>query len=153
MEELSAAGQVATEEIGWLKEDLSREVSARLSPEEAVVQLKGELEKKGSEVLKRDSELQQRESALLEARQDLEGMRLRAEEAGVALRSDQDAFEKVRECLIVDLNRVQIALEEAEAREQEAVTDCQHALKVIKFKKYKKRVRRWEAWCVPKVVA
>ena len=44
---LSATGQVTTEEIGWLKEDLSREVAARLSREQEVVQLKGKLERKG----------------------------------------------------------------------------------------------------------
>jgi len=38
-------------------------VAARLSREEEVMRLKGELKKKGSEVLKRDSELQQKESA------------------------------------------------------------------------------------------
>jgi len=65
MEKLSVAGQATTEEIGRLKEDLSSEVAARLSQEE-VVQLKGELEM-GSEMLKRDSELQQKESAQLEA--------------------------------------------------------------------------------------
>ena len=54
MEELSAAEQIATEEIGLLRENLSREVAARLSREEELVLLKGELEKKGSEVLKRD---------------------------------------------------------------------------------------------------
>jgi len=41
------------------------------------------------------------------------------------------------ECLTNDLNRVQIALKEAEGRKQEAIADCQHALKVFKFKKYK----------------
>jgi len=76
-------------------------------------------------MLKRDSELQQKEFALLKARQDLEEMWLRAE---AALRLERDAFEEARECLNDDLNRVQIALEEAEAREQETVTDCQHAL-------------------------
>jgi len=35
------------------------------------------------------------------------------------------------------LNRVQIAFKEAEAREHKAVVDCQHELKVFKFKKYK----------------
>ena len=56
MKKLSAAGQVATEEIGRLKEDLSHKVA--FSQEEEVVQLRGRLEKKGSEVLKRNSELQ-----------------------------------------------------------------------------------------------
>jgi len=50
-------------------------------------------------------------------------MCLRAE---AALRSERDAFEKVREILIDNLNRVQIALEEAEAFEKEAVANCQH---------------------------
>ena len=56
MEELSVAGQAAIE-IGRLKEDLSRKVVTRLSREEEMMQLRGELEKKGSEMLKRDSEL------------------------------------------------------------------------------------------------
>jgi len=112
MKKLSVAGQVATEEIGWLKEDLSHEVA--LSQEEEVVQLRGKLEKKGSEVLKRNSELQQKKFALLEARQDLEGMRLGAKEAEAALRSEGDAFEEVMDCLTDDLNWVQISLEEAE---------------------------------------
>jgi len=43
----------------------------------------------------------------------------------------------VRECLNNELNQVQIALEEAEAREHEAVADCQYALKMFKFKRYK----------------
>ena len=51
-------------------------------------------------------------------------MRLRAEEAEAALRSEQDAFKEVRECLTDDLNRVQIALKEAEVREQKAITYC-----------------------------
>ena len=48
-----------------------------------------------------------------------------------------EAFEKARKCLNDDLNWVQIALEEAEAREHEAVADCQYALKMFKFKRYK----------------
>ena len=64
-------------------------------------------------------------------------MWLRAEETEATLRSERDAFAEVRECLTDDFDRVQIALEEAEAREQEAVADCQHALKLFKFKKYK----------------
>ena len=48
MEELSAAGQAATEEIRRLKEDLSCEVAVRLSREEKMVQLRRELGKKGS---------------------------------------------------------------------------------------------------------
>ena len=42
-------------------------MATRLSLEEKVVQLKGKLEEKGSEVLKRDSELQQKEFELLVA--------------------------------------------------------------------------------------
>jgi len=41
-----------------------------------------------------------------EAWQDLVAMRLRAEEAEAALRSEQDAFQELRECLTNDLNRV-----------------------------------------------
>jgi len=63
-------------------------------------------------------------------------MRLPVEEAEAALRSERDVFEEVRECLTDYLNWVQIALEEAKVRKQEAVTDCQHVLKVFKFKKY-----------------
>ena len=48
-----------------------------------------------------------------------------------------ECFRGGEECLPHDLNRVYIALEEAKAREQEAVADCQHALKLFKFKKYK----------------
>ena len=58
-------------------------------------------------------------------------MRRCATDAEAVLRLEQDAFKEVRECLNDDLNRVQIALEKAEAREQEAVADC---LKVFKFK-------------------
>jgi len=89
MEDLSAVWQAANEEIGRLKEDLSREVAARLSRKEEVVHLRGEVDKKGSEMLKRDSELQQKEFAQLQARQVLEGIRLRAEEAEAALRSER----------------------------------------------------------------
>jgi len=53
-----------TEDIGQLKEDLTRKVAACLSHGEEVVKLTGELERKESEV-KRNSKLQQRESALL----------------------------------------------------------------------------------------
>jgi len=53
------------------------------------------------------------------------------------LRSEKDTFEEVREFLTDDLNQVQIALEKAEAHEQEAIADCQHVLEVFKFKKYK----------------
>jgi len=71
-------------------------------------------------------------------------MWLRAEETEATLRSERDAFEEVRECLTDDFDRVQIALEEAEAREQEAVADCQHALRVFKFK-VQRGVQRWES--------
>jgi len=54
----------------------------------------------------------------LAAHQELEEMRQRAEEAEAALRSERDAFEKSKECLNDDLNRAQIALEEAESHEQ-----------------------------------
>ena len=51
MEKLSAAGQATAEDIGRLKENLGREVAARLGQEvEEVAQLRGELEKKGSEM-------------------------------------------------------------------------------------------------------
>jgi len=46
-----------TEEISRLKVDLDREVVAHSSRED-VAQLRGKLEKKGSEMLKRDFELQ-----------------------------------------------------------------------------------------------
>ena len=45
MEELYAAGLAVTEEIGWIKENLSSDVAAFLSQEE-VVQIREELEKK-----------------------------------------------------------------------------------------------------------
>ena len=64
MEELSAAGKAATEEISRLKVDLNHEVVAYSSQKEEVMQLRGKLEK-GSEILKMDSELQYKESALL----------------------------------------------------------------------------------------
>jgi len=44
-------------------------------------------------------------------------MRQHTEEAEAALKSKQDAFEETRECLNDDLNWMQIALEEAKARE------------------------------------
>ena len=47
MEELSAVGQVTAEEIGQLKEDLSREVEARLSWEEEVAQFRGSWKRRG----------------------------------------------------------------------------------------------------------
>ena len=53
------------------------------------------------------------------------------------MRSEWNAFEEAKECLSDDLNQALIALGEAEAREQEVIADCQHVLKVFKFKKYK----------------
>ena len=41
------------------------------------------------------------------------------------------------ECLKDNLSRAQIAHDEAETREQEAITDCQCTLKMFKFEKYK----------------
>ena len=90
-------------------------------------------------MLEKDSELQQRGSALLAAQQPLEEMRQRAEGAKATLRSERDAFEETVEYIKDDLSRAQIAHDEAEAREQEAIADCQRALKVFKFKKYKER--------------
>ena len=55
---------LATEEISRLKEDLDHEVVVRSRREKELVQLRDEQEKKGSETLKRDSELQQKEFAL-----------------------------------------------------------------------------------------
>ena len=48
------------------------------------------------------------------------------------------------------MNRVQIAFKEVEAREQEAITDCQHALKVFKFKKYKEGYKNGERGVSPR---
>ena len=73
MEELSAVEKATTKKISRLKVNLGREVVARLSQEEEVVQLGG-LKKKGSEMLKRNSQLQQKESALLAAQQEFEKM-------------------------------------------------------------------------------
>ena len=64
-------------------------------------------------------------------------MWLHAEKVEAFLRSEQDAFEEVRECLADDLNLVHISLEETKTREHEAVAECQHARNVFKFKKYK----------------
>ena len=86
----------------------------------------------------KDSELHQREFALLAAQHALEEARQRADGAEAILRSERDAFEEAVECLNDDLGRAQIALDEAEAREQEAMADCQRMLKVLKFIKYKK---------------
>ena len=67
----------------------------------------------------------------------LEEARHHADGAEATLRSKQGMFEVI-ECLNDDLGRTQIALNEAEAREQEAIVDCQRTLKVFKFK-YKER--------------
>ena len=40
-------------------------------------------------------------------------------------------------CLNNDLGRTQITLDEAKAREKEAIADCQRTMKVFKFKNYK----------------
>ena len=64
------------------------------------------------------------------------------------MRSEQDAFEEVREFLTDDLNRVQIALEKVEAHEQEVVADCQHVLEVFKFKKYKEGMKKGTVGCL-----
>jgi len=120
MEKLSVAGKAATKEISRLNEDLCNEVRARSSREEELVRLREELTrlweklgKKGSEMLK-DSELHQRESALLAAQQALEEACQRADNAKATLRSERDAFEEAIECLNDDLGRTQIALDEAE---------------------------------------
>jgi len=88
-------------------------------------------------MLKKNSKLQQIEYALLTAQQVLEETCQHAEGTEATLRSEQDAFEETMECLNDDLSRAQITLDEAKAREQETVADCQRALKVFKFKKYK----------------
>ena len=88
-------------------------------------------------MLNRNSELQQKKSALLAAQQELEEMHQRAEEAEATLRSERDAFEKATECLNDELTRAQIAQDEADEREQQAIADCERVLKVFKFKKYK----------------
>ena len=53
----------------------------------------------------------------------------------VARRLERNAFEEAKECLNDDLNQTLIVKEEAEAREQAAIVDCLHELKVFKFKK------------------
>jgi len=57
MEDLSVAGKATTEEIIQLKVDLGWEVVAHSSREEELGQLTGELEKKGLELLKKNSKL------------------------------------------------------------------------------------------------
>ena len=59
-------------------------------------------------------------------------MHQRAEGAESTLRSEQDTFEEAMECLKDNLS---LAHDEADAREQEAIVDCQYILKVFKFKK------------------
>ena len=53
------------------------------------------------------------------------------------MRSEQDIFEEEIACLNDDLGRAHTTLDEAGAREHEAIAECQHALKVFKSKKYK----------------
>ena len=65
---------------------------ARSSREEKLVRLEEELGKRGSKMLKKYSELHQRESALLAAPQALEEMCQRADGAEAILRSELDAF-------------------------------------------------------------
>jgi len=127
-----------TEEISQLNVDLCYEVTACSHQEEELTRLREELGKKSSEMLEKDSELQQRGFVLLATQQTLEEMRQRVEWAEATLRSKRDTFEEMMEYLKDDLSRVQIAHDEAEAKvhKQEAIADCQHALKVFKFKTY-----------------
>ena len=134
MKELSAAKKTVTEEVSRLKVDLDHETVV-CSNQEEMAQLKEELEKKGSEALDRDSELQQKEFALQAAQQELEKMRQRAEGAEATLRSERDAFEEAQECLKDDLSRALVAQDEEEAREQATIDHCQRTVKVFKFKK------------------
>jgi len=60
-------------------------------------------------MLKRDSELQQKEYALLAAQQELEEMQQRAEGTEATLRSERDIFNEARECPHDDLSRALIA--------------------------------------------
>ena len=83
---------MTTEEISQLKVDLCCEVTARSSREEELARLREQLGKKGSEML--DSELQQKEYALLAAQQALEEMRQRAEGEEATLRFERDVFEE-----------------------------------------------------------
>ena len=71
MEELSAAGKAVTEEIGRLKVDLDHEAGVRSSREKELAQLREELDKRGSEMLKNDFKLQQKEFALQTTQQGL----------------------------------------------------------------------------------
>ena len=148
MEGLSVAGKTTTKEISQLKVDLCREVTARSSQKEELARLR-EPWKKGSEILE-DSELQQKESALLAAQQAPEEMRQHAEGVEATLRFKRDAFEEAMEYLKNDLSRAQIAHDETEAREQEHITDCQHMLKVFKFKKYKEEYEDEKSRAPPK---
>ena len=54
------------------------------------------------------------------------------------MRSEQEAFEKIMEYLKDGLSQAKITHDEAEAREQEAIADCQCTLKVFKFKNIKR---------------
>ena len=91
----------------------------------------------GSEMLKIDSELHQKEFALQTAEQELKEMRQRAEKAETTLRSERDTFEETKECLGDDLSRALVAQDEAEACKREVVDHCLRAVKIFKFKKYK----------------
>jgi len=101
-------------------------------------------------MLKKDSELQQKESILLAAQQALEETRQRAESAKATLRSEQNTFEETTKCPNDDLSREHIALDEAESREYEAIADCQYAPKVFKFKKYKEGYKEGKCGASPK---
>ena len=71
-------GKMMTEEISQLKVKLCCEVTARSSWEEELTRLWEKLRKKGSEILEKDSELQQKEFALLATQQALKKMCQRA---------------------------------------------------------------------------
>ena len=139
MEELSAAEKAATEENSQLRADLDHQAVVRSNWEERLEQLRGELEK-GSDVLKRDSDMKQKKLALQTAQRELEETRQRAEGAEATLRSKWNAFEKAKECLEDDLSRPLITQDKAEVREQATIDQSQWAMKVFKFKKYKKWV-------------
>ena len=81
----------------------------------------------------KDSELHQRESALLTAQHALEEAYQRADGVKATLRSGRDAFEEAIECLNDNLGRAQITLDEVKVREQEVVAECQRTSKVFKF--------------------
>ena len=67
-------------------------MAARSNREEELAQLEEEPRKKGSK-------LQQRESTLLEAQQELEEMPQRVEGVKAILRAERDAFEETKEAL------------------------------------------------------